>query len=108
MLIDEAAIKDPSPDKLMRDAPGSANLKTTTGADMIVDGAAAKSGATFTGTETVLPVRGWGDSNHVTVRHVPKNHARRKKFEANGFRIEILNKVASAIKTCIVALSFQA
>eukprot|EP00980_Cylindrotheca_fusiformis_P004912 scaffold1045_cov183-Cylindrotheca_fusiformis.AAC.1 len=35
MLIDEAAIKDPSPDKLMRDAPGSANLKTTTGADMI-------------------------------------------------------------------------
>eukprot|EP00980_Cylindrotheca_fusiformis_P021918 scaffold8748_cov113-Cylindrotheca_fusiformis.AAC.1 len=98
MLIDEAAIKGTSPDKLMR----------TTGADMIVDGAVSKSGATSTGTETVFPVRGWGDSNHVTVRHVPKNHARRKKFEANGFRIERLNEVASAIKTCIVALSFRA
>eukprot|EP00980_Cylindrotheca_fusiformis_P004914 scaffold1046_cov66-Cylindrotheca_fusiformis.AAC.1 len=108
MLIDEAAIKVPSPDKLIRDAPGSANLKTTTGADMIVDGAAAKSGATSTGTGTVFSVRGWGDSNHVTVRHVPKNHARRKKFEANDFRIERLNEVASAIKTCIVELSFQA
>eukprot|EP00980_Cylindrotheca_fusiformis_P006025 scaffold1288_cov84-Cylindrotheca_fusiformis.AAC.3 len=57
MLIDEADIKFPSPDKLMRDAPGSANLKTTTGADMIVDGAAAKSGATSTGTETVFSAK---------------------------------------------------
>eukprot|EP00980_Cylindrotheca_fusiformis_P023411 scaffold10472_cov126-Cylindrotheca_fusiformis.AAC.6 len=48
-----------------------------TSADMLIDDATAKenSEAASTKPETAFRLRGWGDSNHVTVRHLPKNHA---------------------------------